>query len=205
MNFEGWENKAGQIETYITVPYSEIEINIVENSNDPNFFNKHTVRVKININKDNQNYLFNQKIKCTFSENVKYILLDNPYVYPHNWYYFYNRQYLINKVIFSLEYITNFINAYKAVFNNNIPFLYINKIDESSSEYNFELVIKEYLDIFYVSTDKDNTIIYMNLLVDNSFQKGKSVKYKKIKVSIPRIIKDKQNKFKFITGNWTKK
>ena len=45
----------------------------------------------------------------------------------------------------------------------------------------------------------------MNLLVDNSYQKGKIVKYKKIKVNIPRIIKDKHNKFKFITGNWAKK
>ena len=143
-------------------------IDVVEIENDLNFFNKHTLRLKIKINKENQNYIFHEKIKCTFSENVKYILLDTPYIYPHNWYYFYNREYLKNKIIFSIDYIETLLESYKSIFNSSVPYIYIKKIKETQTNYEFDIIIKEYLDIFYVSTDMESNTIYLNLLYDNN-------------------------------------
>jgi hypothetical protein len=202
--FEGWENKAGQIETYLHVPYSEMEIEVIENQSDANFFNKSTARVKIRLNKSNKNYLFSEKVKCSFNENIQYVLLDTMFIYPHNLYYIYNRDYLSNKISFSMDYIKRFMDAYKEVFNTNIPFLFINKVTETYSENKIELIIKEYLDMFYIQTDLENDTIVCNLLVDKNFQKEKNIKYKKITLVVPRAIKNKPVKFKFVTGNWTK-
>ena len=199
-----WNNKAGQIEVYFIVPYSEMKIELVETQSDINFFNKHTARLKITINKENHNYLFNEKIKCTITENVKYIIMDTFYIYPHNWYYIYNREYLRNKIIFSIDYINTFLESYKSIFNSNVPYIYIHKIKETSTEYEFEIILKEYLDIFYVSTDIENNTNYLNLLCDNNINKNKPIKYKKINLKIPRLIKDKKNKFKFVPANWKK-
>jgi hypothetical protein len=204
ISIESWENKAGQIEVHFVVPYSEMMLDINEIQKDINFFDKHTARIKISINKLNQNYLFHERVKCTFSENVKFLLIDTMYVYPHNWYYIYNREYLRNKVIFSIDYITDFLESYKSTFNSNVPYIYIKKINETSSEYEFEIIIKEYLDIFYVSTDIENVTNYLNLLCDGNINKEKPIKYKKINLKIPRLIKDKKNKFKFVPGNWKK-
>lgn len=204
ISIESWENKAGQIEAYFVVPYSEMNIEINEIQKDINFFNKHTARLKIEINKSNQNYLFHERIKCTFSENVKYLLIDTMYVYPHNWYYIYNREYLRDKVIFSIDYIENFFESYKSTFNSNVPYLYIKKINETPKEFEFEIIIKDYLDIFYVSTDIESATNYLNLLCDSNVNKDKPIKYKKIVVKIPRLIKDRKNKFKFVPGNWKK-
>jgi hypothetical protein len=204
ITIDSWENKAGQIEIYVSVPYSEMILEINEINKDINFFDKHTARLKISINKSNQNYLFNEKVKCTFSENVKYLLIDSMYIYPHNWYYIYNREYLRNKIIFSIEYINEFLESYKSTFNSNVPYIYIKRIKETATEYEFEIIIKEYLDIFYVSTDADNVINYLNLLCDSNVNKDKPIKYKKINLKIPRFIKDKKNYFKFVPGNWKK-
>ncbi len=206
--FDSWENKAGQIEVYFIVPYSEMKLEIIETSSDLNFFGKHTARLKIIINKESngegKNYLFHERVKCTFSENVKIIMLDTLYVPPHNWYYVYNREYLWDKVIFSIDYISTFLESYKSTFNSNVPFIYIKKIKENATEYNFEIILKEYLDIFYVSTDIDACIIYLNLLCDNNVSKERPIKYKKIMLNIPRLIKNKKNKFKFVPGSWKK-
>lgn len=204
ITFEGWQNKAGQIETYLNVPYSEMEIEVIENYNDLNFFNKATARIKINLNKSNKNYLFSEKVKCSFNERIEYVLLDTMFIYPHNLYYIYNRDYLSNKINFSIDYIKRFIDAYKSIFNNNVPFLFINKVTESYSENKLEIILKEYLDMFYISTDLQTDTIVCNLLVDKNFQKETNVKYKKITLSIPRAVKNKIIKFKFVTGNWTK-
>jgi len=204
ISIENWENKAGQIEVYFLVPYSEMKLEIYETPSDMNFFNKHTARLKITINKDSQNYLFHERMKCTFSEDVKFIILDTLYVYPHNWYYIYNREYLKNKIIFSIEYIESFIKSYKSIFNTNVPYIYIKKIKESAAEYEFNIILKEYLDIFYVSTDTDTNTIYLNLLCDNNVNKDRPIKYKETIVKIPRLIKNKENKFKFVPGNWKK-
>ena len=126
------------------------------------------------------------------------------YVYPHNWYYIYNREYLRNKVIFSIDYINDFLESYKSTFNSNVPYIYIKRINETSTEYEFEIIIKEYLDIFYVSTEMENVTNYLNLLCDNNVNKEKPIKYKKIILKIPRLVKDRKNKFKFVPGNWKK-
>ena len=201
IKMEGWENKAGQIETYLIVPYAEMIIDISEINNDNNFFNKNVARIKISINKDNTNYIFEQKIKITFNERIQYILLDTPFIYPHNWYYIYNREYLRDKIVNSIIYLNNFIDSYKDLFNNNIPLLFINKISETIDEYNFEIIIKEYLDLFYITTN-DNANVCINLLLDTNKQKNKSMKFKKINLIIPRVIKNTINTFKFIVGNW---
>lgn len=200
LNFDGWENKAGQIETNIIIPYSEMELELYENSSDINFFNKYTVRIKIKINKDKQNYIFHEKIKCTFNEKVQYILLDTKFISPHNWYYLYNRDYLSNKIIFSIDYINNFLEGYRTLFNTNIPLLFIKKITETSTEFIFDIIIKEYLNIFYVSTDINTQLIMMNLVIDKNYQKEKNIKYKNITFVVPRLVKNKKNNFKFITG-----
>lgn len=204
IDIDNWNNKAGQIEVDIIVSYCEMEIEIKEKTNDINFFNKNTLRliIKINRDKNKYNYIFNDRIKCTFSENVKYILLDTLFIYPHNWYYLYNREYLCNKIINSIDYINDFIQAYKTVFNSIIPFIFIKNISENIEEYIFEIIIKEYLDIFYVSTDNDNATIFLNLIVDSKYIKENNIKYKKITLSIPRQVKDKKNKFKFVTSKW---
>jgi len=204
ISIESWENKAGQIEVYFVVPYSEMVLDIKEIQKDINFFDKHTARLTISINKSNQNYLFHERVKCTFSENVKFLLIDTMYVYPHNWYYIYNREYLRNKVIFSIDYIADFLESYKSTFNSNVPYIYIKRINETSTEYEFEIIIKEYLDIFYVSTDTESVTNYLNLLCDNNVNKEKPIKYKKIILKIPRLVKDRKNKFKFVPGNWKK-
>lgn len=204
ISIDKWENKAGQIEAYFLVPYSEMIIDSIEIDNDVNFFNKHTLRLKIKISIENQNYIFHEKIKCTFSENIKYIIFDSPYIYPHNWYYIYNREYLKNKIIFSMDYIETLLESYKSIFNTSIPYIYIKKIRETYNNYEFEIIIKEYLDIFYVSTDKESNTIYLNLLYDNNVNKDKPIKYKKININIPRLIKNNKNKFKFVPGNWKK-
>ena len=200
IKIEGWENKAGQIETDIIVPYSEMTIIPSEIYNDANFFNKNVVRLRIVIDKDNTNYIFGRRIKITFNERIQYILLDTLYIYPHNWYYIYNHEYLKDKIINSIICLNNFIDSYKNLFNINIPLLFINKIDESVDDYNFEIILKDYLDIFYITTN-DSDIICLNLLLDVNKQKNKS-KFKKINLIIPRLIKNKINTFKFIVGNW---
>lgn len=202
LKIEGWENKAGQIELYIVIPYTEIEIDIQETNNDLNFFNKNTARLKININKTKQNYLFNEKRKIIINETIKYLILDTPYIYPHNWYYIYNHEYLINKINNSIEYINNFIQSYKNIFNTNVPFLFIDNISESADTYTFDIILKEYLHIYYITTNIENGLIFMNLLLDKRYQKDKNIRYKKMSVIIPRLVKNKKNLFKFITGNF---
>lgn len=202
ISIEKITNKYDQIEFYFVVPYSEMNLEIVETQGDVNFFNKNTARLKITINKDNVNYLFSERIKCTVSDKVQYILVDTPYIYPHNWYYLYNREYLRDKIIYSMNYIENLLVSYKSIFNSNIPFIYIKKINETSSEYELEIIIKEYLDLFYVSTDTDSATNYLNLLYDSNVNKEKPIKYKKISVKIPRLIKNTLNKFKILPGNW---
>jgi hypothetical protein len=204
ISIESWENKAGQIEAYFVVPFSEMTLEINEIQKDINFFDKHTARIKLSINKSNQNYIFHERVKCTFTENVKFILIDTHYVYPHNWYYIYNREYLRDKVIFSIDYIENFFESYKSIFNSNVPYIYIKKINETSKEYEFEIIIKEYLDMFYVSTDIESATNYLNLLCDSNVNNEKPIKYKKINLKIPRLVKDRKNKFKFVPGNWRK-
>jgi hypothetical protein len=204
ITIEGWINKAGQIETYLNIPYSEMEIEVIENNYDTNFFNKATARIKIRLNKYNKNYLFPEKVKCNFNERIEYVLIDTLFIYPHNLYYIYNREYLSNKIYISIDYLKKFIEGYKEVFNTNIPFLFINKVTETSSDNKLELIIKEYLDIFYIKTDYDSSTIVCNLLVDKNFQKERNIKYKKISLTIPRGIKNRLVKFKFVTGNWIK-
>jgi hypothetical protein len=203
INLTNWINKAGQIEIDFIVPYSEMKIELIENNCDTNFFNKPTVRVKISMDKDNKNYIFSEKIKCTFNENIKYILLDTLFIYPHNFYYLYNREYLRNKITFSTDYISGFLESYKLLFNSNIPFIFINKAVETQTNYVFDIIIKEYLNIYYISTDLETSTIICNLIFDKHFQKEKQIKYKKISLSIPRLIKNSKNKFKFITSNWS--
>jgi hypothetical protein len=203
INLTNWINKAGQIEVDFIVPYSEMKIELIENFNDFNFFNKPTVRVKISMDQDNKNYIFSEKIKCTFNENIKYILLDSLFIYPHNLYYLYNREYLRNKITFSTDYISGFLESYKLLFNSNIPFIFINKATENHVNYTFEILIKEYLNIYYISTDLETSTIICNLIFDKNYQKEKQIKYKKISLSIPRLIKNTKNKFKFITSNWS--
>lgn len=198
-----WINKAGQIEIDFIVPYSEMKIELIENNCDTNFFNKPTVRVKISMDQDNKNYIFSEKIKSTFNENIKYILLDTLFIYPHNFYYLYNREYLRNKIIFSTEYISGFLESYKLLFNSNIPFIFINKALETQTNFTFDIIIKEYLNIYYISTDLETSTIICNLIFDKNFQKEKQIKYKKITLSIPRLIKNSKNKFKFLTSNWS--
>jgi hypothetical protein len=204
ISFEGWINKAGQIETLLILPYSEMNVETIENSKDTNFFNKSTMRIKLKLDKPDKNYLFSEKIKLTFNEAVEFILLDTPFIYPHNFYYLYNRNYLITKIIFSIEFIKNFIDSYKSIFNNSIPYIYINNSIETYYEYKLELIIKEYLDIYYISTDLEDNTIICNLILNLNFQKEKNIKYKKIILIIPRLIRKNIPKFKILTSNWKK-
>ena len=204
IKLDNWENKAGQIELNILVPYAEMDIEITETNNDPNFFNKNTARLKININTNNQSYVFQKTIKCTFTESVKYLILDTMFIYPHNWYYFYNHEYLRDKICNSFDYVHSFVQAYKNLFNNNIPFIFIDNITETIDNYTFDIVIKEYLNIFYLTTNIDNNMIFMNLLLDKKYKdKEKNIKYKKISVQIPRLVKNKKYQFKFVTGSFS--
>lgn len=199
INIESMIRRGGQIELNLNVPYGEMEITEDENMGDINFFTKPTLRLKIRINKNNMNYLFSNTVKILFYCEIKYIFIDTPYIYPHNWYYMYNRSYLCNKIIYSIEYIKSFINAYKNIFNNNIPFIFIVKTDENAKEYIFDIIIKEYLSIYYTSTENDTII--MNLVVDKRFFCNCIIKYKKIHLVIPRVVKDRLMNFKFVTGS----
>ena len=199
INIDSIVNRGGQIEMILNVPYGEMEIEQEENMTDVNFFNKSTLRLKIRINKSNINYLFSNKVKILFYRELKYIFIDTPYIYPHNWYYMYNRSYLCNKVTYSIEYLKSFIEAYKNVFNNNVPFIFIAKTDENAKEYIFDIIIKEYLNIYYTSTENDTII--MNIIVDKNYFNNSIIKYKKIRLVIPRVIKDRTMQFKFITGS----
>ena len=176
----------------------EIEIN--EKHNDQNFFNKNVARIKVNINKTKQNYLFQEKKKYLINETINYLILDTLFIYPHNWYYIYNHEYLRDKIINSIDYLNNFIQAYKILFNNNIPFLYIDSVSETSDNYTINIILKEYLHIYYITTNNTSGLIFMSLLLDKRYQKDKNIKYKKINVIIPRLVKNKKNNFKFITA-----
>ena len=191
--------RGGQMEMILNVPYGEMEITQEEYMNDVNFFGRSTLRLKIHINKNNINYLFSNKVTILFYCELKYIFIDTPYIYPHNWYYMYNRSYLCNKVIYSSNYIKSFIEAYKSVFNSNVPFIFIAKTDENAKEYIFDIIIKEYLNIYYTLTENDTII--MNLIVDKNYFNNNIIKYKKIRLVIPRVIKDRTIQFKFITGS----
>ena len=70
--------------------------------------------------------------------------------------------------------------------------------------YTFDVVIKEYLNIFYLTTNTDTNTIFLNLLLDKRYKdKDKNIKYKKISVQIPRLVKNKKSLFKFVTGSFS--
>ena len=86
----------------------------------------------------------------------------------------------------------------------NIPFIFIDNITETIDSFTFHIVIKEYLNIFYLTTNTDNNMIFMNLLLDKKYKdKERNIKYKKVLVEIPRLNKNKKNQFKFVTGSFS--
>lgn len=194
-----WVENDSDINITLNVPYGEFSFEIQNNLSDINFFLKPTTKITwnpeyIKPSDSISDYLFSRKYIITIKNNTKYLLFNSPYFYPHNWYYFSNREYLFNKIINSLNYFKHFISAYKSCFSNGVPLLYIHSTNETIKEYEINIIIKDVINIFYIKTDIENKLIYLNILFEKSTMQSK---YHKIKITIPRLLQSSETNFIF--------
>ena len=182
-----------------------MNLEVDERTNDLDFFGKNTAKVsissKIDPNESIFNYISSKTVTISFSTNVKYVLFNTPYFYPHNWYVGYNKDYLYKKISYSINFMQYFIQAYKDTFQTGIPLIYIRQTRECRNHYEIDIILKEYLTISYVKTDVSTATLYFHLLLETEKKtNGDSnhiAKYHQITVKIPREIRTGNVYFKF--------
>jgi hypothetical protein len=94
-----------------------------------------------------------------------------------------------------------FLQAYKDTFQTGVPILFVKKTCETKTDYEIEIIIKEYLTISYVKTDVQTATIFFHLLLEMDKNTGKDgtqvAKYHTITLKIPREIRTGNVYFKF--------
>lgn len=196
--------KSDQIQLHINVPYGEMNLSVEEKKNDPEFFDKNVAKINLsNVSHKNDtliSYFSTKTIVVNISIHTQYLIFSTPYFYPHNWYMIYNKDYLYNKIVYSINYIHSFIEAYKNIFQNVVPFFYIKSATETRDHYQLDVILKEYLTISYVKTDMSTSTLFFHLLFENKRKLSNatsSSKYHEITILIPRIIRSGIVDYKF--------
>jgi len=204
LNISSAKLKGNQIQLDIIVPYAELVLEIEERVSDFEFLEKHTTRISISDKNDNNHSIFNyitgKTIPILLSLDVKYVIFSTPYFYPHNWYYFSNKNYLYNKILHSVNFMKYFIEAYKKTFQSGVPLMYIKEARERVDHYEIDIILKEYLTISYSTTKINIATIYFHLLLMNDGKSNNSNQYAKfhqITLNIPREIRTGNVYFKF--------
>ncbi len=205
MIINGYRIKNNLIQIDICVPYSEMSLEVDERSNDLDFFGKSTARITISSNNDSNiglySYINSKIITIEFSTEIKYVLFNTPYFYPHNWYYAINKDYLYKKISYSINFMQYFIQAYKDTFQTGIPLIYIKQTREYRHHYEIDIILKEYLTISFVKTDLSTATLFFHLLLENEKKTNCNInhiaKYHNITVKIPRDIRTGNVFFKF--------
>jgi hypothetical protein len=177
----------------------EMNIKVVYSESDGLFFFKPTIKLKISCESSDSNFMLNylfNTISISFPKKYKYLLIDTPYFYPHNIFYVSNRSHIINKIIYSIDYIEKFCKYYEAIFKKGIPFYYIHSTKETADLFTINIIIKNYINILYIKSE-ENTI-YLTVLADKI---DKSTQLHLIHVNIPRIYKTEDIKFNFTVSS----
>jgi hypothetical protein len=170
LTVSGAKIKDNQIQLEIGVPYAEMDL-VAENvPDDPQFFGKNTTRLQISSRAGHQDslmsYIASRTITVFVSVGTQYLLFDTPYFYPHNWYFGSNKDYLYKKIAHSANFMNYFIEGYKKCFQTNPPMIYIKEARETRNHYEIDLILKEYMTITYLKTDKSTATLHFHLLID---------------------------------------
>jgi len=163
------------------------------------------LRVSISNKIDSRDSLFNyvsgKTVSILFSTDVKYVLFNTPYFYPHNWYFVTNKDYLYKKISYSVNFMQYFIQAYRDTFQTGVPLIYVKQTRETRNHYEIDVILKEYLTISYVKTDISTATLFFHLLLEadkkTNNDSNRIAKYHKITVKIPRDIRTGNVYFKF--------
>ena len=139
-------------------------------------------------------------LNVVINSETEYLIFDTPYIYPHNWYFGYNKDYLYTKISYSINFMKYFVDAYKNSFTSGVPLMYIKENRESKDYYEIDLILKEYLTISYLKTDIPTGTIYFHLLLENDKKNGQTPQYHQITVSVQRLIRSGTIYCKFITN-----
>lgn len=193
------------IQIDIVVPYTEMNLDAEHRPNDPEFFSKNTCRLTISNRvapaTGIMTYISGKTVSVVVGADVQYLLFDTPYFYPHNWYYMTNKEYLYKKISYSVNFFHYFMQAYKDTFNGGVPLMYIKAGRESKTEYEIDIILKEYLTISYVKTDNNTSTLFFHLLVEaakkSNSEKNHVAKYHQITIKIPRPTRTTNVHFKF--------
>ena len=195
--------KGSQIQLQINVPYAEMQIEVEEKTEDVEFFGKNVAKLSISKqtspNDGILNYFCTKTIVIEISVDVKYLLFSTPYFYPHNLYLIGNKDYLYKKISYSINYLDAFIKAYIQCFQDGVPLIYLKDTREARNHYEIDAVLKEYLTISYVKTDKTTSTVFFHLLLETEKKTSNTnnCKYHQITIIIPREIRTGQVDFKF--------
>lgn len=204
INITDYRIKSGQWHVTIVMPYKEMNVTLNEIINDKQLFSCHLARLSLNTedtNTDTDSYwTFNKSIVLKFSTDVKYLLFDTPYIYPHNMYLFNNHKYLYNKILYSVTMFKNFFEMYNNLFSSGIPIIFVKSTLETKSHYIINLVLTSCITITYIKSDIENNTIYCNMFVDNNMKNNKTNMYHNSILEIPRAIKNNNIKFIFVTS-----
>ena len=182
IKLDNWENKAGQIELNILVPYAEMDIEITETNNDPNFFNKNTARLKININTNNTiDRYFNYKNKKFITTYPFYFdcvstnstIWHNKELYDSAWI-------VLNNLNLKHTKITNF--DYTKLFNNIENFSLIKKygsdwIDHIGSFYSIHNLFWHDVSNYIEQKNKTTCLIFGREKPNYNYHKYKKQSY----------------------------
>lgn len=196
--------KGDKIHIDIVAPYQQMLIEMKEVNNDSDFFGKNTVRLYIS-NKmgesDFTGYFTGRTITFPISVNTTHILFSTPYFIPHNHYTLNNIMYLYKKILFSGNFLQYFLARYRESFTNGVPFIHIKQTRENKDMYEMDIIVKDYLNIYYITTDVDTSTILLTILIDmnkKASSKNQSPnKYHCITLKIPRIVRNGNVFFKF--------
>lgn len=205
MSIAGVRLKGLMIQVDIVVPYAEMILEVIEKRNDSVFFNKNTARVSISDKKAPgdtlMSYLTSKTVTIDFGTDIKYVLFDTPYFYPHNWYLVTNKDYLYKKIAYSVGFMQFFIQAYKDSFQTSVPLIHVKHAREYRNHYEIDLILKEYLTISYVKTDLSTATLFFHLLLEtdkkNNADHKHMAKFHQVSLRVPRDIRTGNVHFKF--------
>lgn len=187
----------------VIAPYEEMQLEIKEVPNDTDFFGKNTARINIS-NKiapaELMGYFKGRSTTFAINTNTTHILFSTPYFYPHNFYNLYNRDYLYKKILYSVNFMQYLLTRYREYWSNGIPFIHIKQTRESKTDYEIDIIVKDYIIINYITTDVNTSTVYLHILIDTNKKSGKADapnKYHQITLKIPRIVRNGNVYFKF--------
>lgn len=197
-----WKIRGTKISIDVYVPYHEMELKTDEVKNNPNFFNKNTCLVSINQNCTHStsllSYITQKYVTLTFNSDIEYVIFSTPYFYPHNFYWGVNKDYLYNKIIYSINFFISFIETYKAVFKKDPQMLFIKSARETRYTYEITILMKEYLTISYIKSNVETSTICCNLLIEEHTRDQQG--FHQFTLVIPRDIRTNHIRFQITTS-----